>query len=481
VVLLIGLAVLAAVLKPWQRWAPGPGRGTTTAREARRPVVPVDLRREDIPPRLLALAGGGDPAQAPRELAAVLGDGRYLLPRVGRPSWMDQGPDGKVLAVPLDEDVVLFQAPTGTHLQTLKGPGGRVVWVTFSRDSQLLAATTWHEGSGGAVRVWDLRADRELYTNPQPEAKASGAAAFSPDGRRLVTGGGERLQVWEARSGQEVQAVELRSGGVPSLCFRPDGRRLAVVLWHGQGVRVFDWDGEKLGAAQTLANRLAVGTVVYSPDGKVLARGDTSGFKLWNAETLEELRTVATPALQLAFAPDSRTLFAAWTTEQPKAAHTFTRWDVVTGEELPSLSVEVSADRDYVHHYLGRDGKLLFVVPGGKATHVRGTAPPSTRWPSVPTAGRWPRRVKTERSSSGTWPPAGSATRSAPTPTRCSGWRSAPTATGSPRGAATARSSSGTRTAAPSCAGSRATRAPSRASASAPTAGQWRPAVRTAS
>src|SRR5262249_14813052 len=157
--------------------------------------------------------------------------------RVGSTSWMDQSPDGKVLAVPLVEDVVLFEAPTGEYIRSLKGPGGNVVWVSFSRDGQLLAATTWRGGQGGGVRGGGLRADRELYTNTLPGPKVSGAAAFSSDGKRLVTEGDERLQVWDARSGQEVQTVELHPGGVPSLCFSPDGRRLAVALYHGKGVK----------------------------------------------------------------------------------------------------------------------------------------------------------------------------------------------------------------------------------------------------
>ena len=101
VVLLAGLATLAAVLKPW-RWVPDPGPIDTTAREGRRPAGSLDPWREDLPPILLAQAGG-DPAQAPRELAAVLGDGKYLLPRVGQQtSWLEQSPDGRLLAVPLD-------------------------------------------------------------------------------------------------------------------------------------------------------------------------------------------------------------------------------------------------------------------------------------------------------------------------------------------------------------------------------------------
>jgi WD40 repeat protein len=377
------LAAFAASRKPWQGEGPDDKRGDAKNAQGPGPVIPLDLRREDVPAHLLALAGGGDPAQAPPELAAVLGDGRFLLPRVGGTAWMEQSPDGRVLAVPLDEVVALFEAATGAYLRSLKGPGSRVVWVTFSRDSRLLAATTWNEGVGGAVRVWDLGTDRELFTKPQPGPKVSGAATFSPDGQCLVTEGDERLHVWGARSGQELQTVELRPGGVPSLCFSPDGRRLAVALWHGKGVKVFDWDGEKLGAVRALENRHPVGAVAYSPDGKFLASGDQSGFTVRKADTLEEIRPVTTPAHQVAFAPDSRVLFAAWTNGQVKAVHTFTRWDVATGEELPALAVEVAADPARAHHCLGRDGKALFVVPGAEATYVRAidTATGKERFP----------------------------------------------------------------------------------------------------
>src|SRR5262249_13286595 len=203
--LLVG--VLAAPLVPWLLPArdDAPGRASP---------VSLDLRREDIPPALLTLAGGGDPAQAPPELAAVLGDEWFLLPRFGGTSWMDQGPDGKLLAVPLEEDVALFDAATGRFRRTLKGPGGGVVAVTFSGDSGLLAASTWHQGAGGAVRVWDLAAGQELFTGAIPGPKISCAAAFSPDSKYLVTEAWPGLQVWEARSGRKVQSVALEPDGV---------------------------------------------------------------------------------------------------------------------------------------------------------------------------------------------------------------------------------------------------------------------------
>ncbi len=370
--LLIALAALATGLKLWQRPAPGAVSDDATPDRSTGPVAPLELRREDIPPALLTLAGGGDPAQAPPELMAVLGDGRFLLPRIGQTCWMEQSPDGKLLAVPLDEDVVLFTVPTGTYWRTLKGPGGRVFSVTFSRDSRLLAASTRYEAVGGAVRVWQLGADRVLFTNPLPGPTVTCAAAFSADGQHLVTEGGGRIHVWNVRSGREVQTLEGDARGVGPMGFSPNGRRLAVAVFFGQRVKVFDWDGDRLAEFRTLEGHQApVAAVAFSPDGKILASGDGQAFKLWNAETLEAMGTVATPAEQLAFAPDSPTLYAVTTIQQFRPIHTFTRWDVGTRKELPGLPVEVAVEPVRAFHGLSRDGKVLFVAQQHAATYVR--------------------------------------------------------------------------------------------------------------
>jgi WD40 repeat protein/tRNA A-37 threonylcarbamoyl transferase component Bud32 len=378
IALLAVLAALAAFLKPWQRPAPEPRPGgngqpdDAPRPKAAGPAETLGLRRADIPPRLLALAGGGDPKQAPEELAAVLGDGRFLLPQANSLNWMDQSPDGRLLAVPFDKDVVLFAAQTGEYLRSLQGPGGRVVCVTFSRDSRLLAATASYEEMRGAVRVWDLQAGQELYTNPVPDPRISGAAVFSADGKGLLVAGWKRIHVWDARTGKPVQILDGQAGGLAKLNFSPDGRRLAGADWDGRRVQVFDWDGEKLAEFRSLdGHRAPVATVVYSPDGKYLASGDEQAFKLWNAETLDEIRTVETPAYQLAFTPDSRTLLAATTNSKPRAVHTFTRWSLDTQEKLRPLSVEVSAIPDRAFHCLGRGGKVLFVGREHNANYVQ--------------------------------------------------------------------------------------------------------------
>jgi WD40 repeat protein/serine/threonine protein kinase len=338
----------------------------------KRPLTSLELRREAIPPALLALAGGGDPTKAPPELAAVLGDGQLLLPRVGQLSWMTPSSDGRVLAVPLDEDVVLFEVSTGKYLRTLRGPGGRVFQTAFSRDSRLLAAATRFEASGGSVRVWNLHTDRVLFTQAQPGPTVACGVAFSGDGRHLFTEGNGRLHVWECLTGKEVQELDIHTQGIGPMCVSPDGRRLAVAVFFAQRVKVFDWDGSKLTEIGTLAGHTAyLGGLAYSPDGKLLASGDDKELKLWSASTLEEVWAVKTAASQLAFAPDSRTLFATQTIEQHKPAHTFTRWDVDARKEVPALAVEVSVEPVRAFHCLSSDGKVLFVARQHAATYIQ--------------------------------------------------------------------------------------------------------------
>ncbi len=371
VAVLLTLAVIAAAWKILSARLPGEESGPQTQSSNISPIA-LELRRETIPPTLLALAGGGVADRAPPELVAVLGDGRFLLPRIGQTAWPEPSPDGQLLAVPLDEDVVLFEAQTGAYVRSLPGPGGRVFNVTFSRDSRLLAATTRNESGGEAVRVWDLAADRMLFTNPQPGPTVSCAAVFSADAKHLFTEGNGRLHVWEVRSGQQVQELEIHPKGIGPLCFSPDGRRLAVAVFFDRKVKIFEWDGKRLTENRTLeGHRALVSAVAFSPDGKVLASGSVQELKLWNADTLEEMHSVATAAEQLAFAPDGRTLYAASTIEQHKTIHTFTRWDVDTYQELPPLAVEVAVEPVRVFHVLSRDGKVLFVVQQHAATNVK--------------------------------------------------------------------------------------------------------------
>src|SRR5262249_4858053 len=110
-------------------------RRPLTAEELAKLPSPLDGRkREEIPPGLLALAGGGDPAQAPPELVAVLGDGRFALPNQVVVS-IACSPDGNLVGVTVPARVLLFDAHTGRLTKTLPHPV-RPYQLTFSPDGR---------------------------------------------------------------------------------------------------------------------------------------------------------------------------------------------------------------------------------------------------------------------------------------------------------------------------------------------------------
>ncbi|MCS7090388.1 MAG: serine/threonine-protein kinase [Limisphaera sp.] len=82
---------------------------------------------------------------------------------------------------------------------------------------------------GGYVRVLDLRAGRELWSNPVAEEHVT-ALALTPDGRWLATAGGfveSEVRLWEAQTGRSVGRLEGHRTYVRALRFWPHGRKLA--------------------------------------------------------------------------------------------------------------------------------------------------------------------------------------------------------------------------------------------------------------
>src|SRR5207248_662463 len=91
----------------------------------------------------------------------------------------------------------------------------------------------------GELKVWDARTGREALTLKGHAGEVS-SVAFSADGRRLASGGGDKtVKVWDARTGQEALTLKGPTGRVSSAAFSPDGRRLAS---GGQDQTVRVWD-----------------------------------------------------------------------------------------------------------------------------------------------------------------------------------------------------------------------------------------------
>ena len=225
-----------------------------------------------------------------------------------------------------------WQRQTHLDLKTLRGHTG-VIWsVAFSPDGRRIVTGA----DDRMVKVWNAVTGKELLTL-RGRGGAFAPVAFSPDGRRLATGGGNNtLKVWEADTGRELLTLKGRNGPITAVAFSPDGQRLVtgskdamVVLWDAaNGNQLLTFDGH--------SNR--VNAVVFSPDGRRILTGSDDGtVRLWDAASAEPLLVLKGWANAVAFSPDGQRIVAGL------ADGTARLWQSADGRELRSIKAHAAA------------------------------------------------------------------------------------------------------------------------------------------
>jgi WD40 repeat protein len=137
--------------------------------------------------------------------------------------------------------------------------------------------------SGGTfdktLKVWDARTGQETLKG---HTDTVSSVAFSPDGKRLLSGSFQTVKVWDAQTGQKTLTLKGHTLGVKSVAFSPDGKRLASAS-EDKTVKV--WDAQTGQEILTLKGHTHfVNSVALSPDGKRLASASVDKtVKVWDA------------------------------------------------------------------------------------------------------------------------------------------------------------------------------------------------------
>ncbi len=158
-------------------------------------------------------------------------------------------PDGKLLAIVMDNEIVLRDVKTGNQIGTLTGHEYRVRSIAFSPDSKTLA-------SGGefrdkTMRLWDIETgSSRIVMDPDWEvryynfdATVASTLAFSSDGQTLVSGMKSGIiYLWETATGDIKQILRGHTDRVSHLFFS-SGAKILISASDDGSILIWDLTG----------------------------------------------------------------------------------------------------------------------------------------------------------------------------------------------------------------------------------------------
>ena len=161
--------------------------------------------------------------------------------------------DGRWVAVSAAPGLIQVRSVTDPPKTHELSHAGVICGLVFSPDGQLLATAD----SGGTVKVWEVPSFRERQRF-RARVRELSALAFSPDSRRLATGGEgpEAIEIWDTGTWDGLMTLEHRGDGPRQVAFSPDGNLFTALSAQGD---LCLWHVPSFGQIASLEGRRAAG------------------------------------------------------------------------------------------------------------------------------------------------------------------------------------------------------------------------------
>lgn len=203
-------------------------------------------------------------------------------------------PDGTALAAGVaDNSIRVWQLADSKLLYTMAGHAGPVHAVAFATDARTLVSAS----ADKTIKIWEAAGAWGDSIDLADFAERVLAVDFSPDSKRLVTGGGVpaasgEVTIWDLEKRERVLALDHpHSDTVFGVSFSPDGKLIASAAGD-KFLKVHD--GQSGAAVKSFEGHTGhVLCVGWKHDGTQLATGGADNVvKLWSLESGEQIRTI---------------------------------------------------------------------------------------------------------------------------------------------------------------------------------------------
>jgi len=250
-------------------------------------------------------------------------------------------PDGRQILTAGDDTAVLWDAATGAEIRSFYGHAAGVMSAAFSPSGRQIVTGS----QDGTIRIWDTATGKEVSRLQSTNTVLT--VSYSPDGKTILAGvSGNQVQEWDAATGQKLLSFEAAQGA-PSrnvfetrvaVVFSPDGKKLLT----GAKMLAQLWDARTGRELQRfVGHTYPIRSVAFSPDGRrVLTGSNDHTARWWDAETGREIGHIdlgdathvwGPTIVKVTFSPDGRQVLTGLDSGKTLV------WDAETGRQLMEI------------------------------------------------------------------------------------------------------------------------------------------------